>query len=91
MPCKPEAHLSGRVSFGVYECAGAFTEKEKAKQGGGKIGAWITDPPNHPIPFRLCCYFPTDLCHLATDLNFGTSSMWNASTHGSARSEMKGK
>lgn len=42
----------------------------------------------HPIAFRLCCYFPTDLCHLAMDLNFwhpirvecpGTrhSSQWN--------------
>lgn len=75
----------------VYKCSGASEEKEgkgKWKKEGKERGL-VT--PSYPIPFRLCCDFPTDLCHLAVDLNFGASSVWNAPTRGSTEGKMKMK
>ncbi len=79
VPCEHGAHLFGCVSLGLltFKC---FTRKRGKRRKERQERGSLT--PRHPIPFRLCCYFPNDLCHLAADLNFGTSSMWNASTRG---------
>lgn len=76
LPCKLK-HLSGEMALWFID-GQRFIEK---KGGGGKVGGWMTNPPRRPNPSRLCHYYTTDLCHLAAELNFGTSSMQNVLTY----------